>query len=355
MKIRFGFEALALALLAAACGGAQTPTSPTITGSALPGMLSSTADVSSALEMRAVTGRFTDALTGAAATNITLTVDGIGAFAGDTAGHFNLEAEAPDGRYRVTASGDGVVSRQTTLTFPGQGPVISLIPTSFNTQALDEMTRQFGEAGVMKRWIQVPALIIETSLLDLDASFDAAGAPTDTAVASAEQMSAADIATLVAQLSRALPLMTGGALSAFSSVTQQTTPAGASVNVLADGAITVVRFAASGSQCRGYGGFAYLEDYTAVSGYAFLQTCSTEGLAAHELGHALGFGHVAATASVMAAAVTGDVTEFDRQAGAIAFNRPPGNRAPDVDPESFAVNQPLRRMGFRRTVVRAVP
>jgi hypothetical protein len=55
----------------------------------------------------------------------------------------------------------------------------------------------------------------------------------------------------------------------------------------------------------------------------------------------LGFGHVTGAASVMTAVVTGDVTEFDRQAGAIAYQRAPGNRAPDVDPETFTVNQPL--------------
>ncbi len=208
MKSRIAFGAL-IALVAAACG--QVPSAPSVSPSGtLPGLMRSDADVSSPLEVRALVGRFTDALTGAAKAGITLTVDGIGAVAGDAAGQFSLETEAPDGRYRVAASGAGVVSRQTTLTFPGTAPVISLIPGTFNMTAFDQMARQFGEAGVLKRWTQAPALIIETSLLDLGPSFDAAGLPTAAPVASAQQMSEAEIALVTARLNRALPLLTGG-------------------------------------------------------------------------------------------------------------------------------------------------
>jgi hypothetical protein len=37
-----------------------------------------------------------------------------------------------------------VVERQTTLTFPGGHAMVSLIPSTFNVAAFDEMTRQFG-------------------------------------------------------------------------------------------------------------------------------------------------------------------------------------------------------------------
>jgi hypothetical protein len=61
-------------------------------------------------------------------------------------------------------------------------------------------------------------------------------------------------------------------------------------------------------------------------------------LRAHELGHALGCAHVSGRASVMNAFATTEPNEWDRQAGTIAFQRPPGNRAPDTDPESFSAN-----------------
>lgn len=71
---------------------------------------------------------------------------------------------------------------------------------------------------------------------------------------------------------------------------------------------------------------------------------------AHELGHALGFAHVSATPSVMAATVFSDVTDFDRQVGAIVFQRPAGNQAPDVDPD-VSVNAAPARFGGRIRVV----
>ena len=166
MKLRLAHGAL-IAIFAAACG--QAPSAPSVspTGVALPSVLRSDADASSPLEMRALAGRFTNVLTGAVAPGVTLAVDGIGAVAGDAAGQFSLETEAPDGRYRVTASGAGVVSRATTLTFPGSAPVISLIPSTFNMTAFDQMARHFGEPdGVTKRWVMPPALVIETSLVD---------------------------------------------------------------------------------------------------------------------------------------------------------------------------------------------
>ena len=92
-----------------------------------------------------------------------------------------------------------------------------------------------------------------------------------------------------------------------------------------------------------------------------MQTCSSQAGAApfsaviaHELGHALGFAHVSATPSVMAATVFSDVTDFDRQAAAIVFQRPAGNRAPDVDPD-VPLNQPARRFGSQTRIVGPIP
>ena len=236
----------------------------------------------------------------------------------------------------------------------------SLIPSTFNVAAFEQMARNFGEPGVVKRWVTPPALIIETSILDRAASFDPSGLPNATPTASAEPQSEADLAAVVANLTRALPLMTG-AFPTFSAISQQTTAAGAVVNLNVDGAITVVRYQSAGGPCRGYGGLSYFGDYTAATGFAYLDMCReilAPAVAAHELGHALGYGHVTGTPSVMTATVIEDVTIFDRQAAAIAYSRPPGNRTPDSDPETFSVNEPLpmplRSRGLR-TRVRVPP
>ena len=325
----------------------------------MPGLLRSDADVSSPL--RALAGRFTNALTGAAAAGLTLTVDGSGAVAGDAAGQFNLETEAPDGRYRVTAAGAGVVSRQTTVTFPGTAPVISLIPSTFNMTAFDQMARQFGEPlGVTKRWTQAPALVIETSLVDPQSVVG--GIPQYPPVASEQQLSDAAVNEVVALLSRALPLMTGGTFTGFASIGRATTPAGGSIEMDRPGTITVVRYNGLDQLCKGFTYFLYdTLTLEALGSRLFLQNCSQlagaaplSAVVAHELGHALGFAHVSAAPSVMAATVFSDVTDFDRQVGAIVFQRAAGNQAPDVDPD-VAVNQPARRFGGQTRIVGPIP
>lgn len=60
----------------------------------------------------------------------------------------------------------------------------------------------------------------------------------------------------------------------------------------------------------------------------------------HELGHALGYGHVATRESIMnPTAQPGlEVNAFDREAATVGFERAPGNRAPDTDSGSTVAN-----------------
>jgi len=351
---------LIVALLCTSVACSQHPTAPSAEFDRVSAVGSASAEDDAApVVLRSLTGRATDVFTGAGAAGVAIRVAGVADLAADANGSFALESEAPDGRYRVTVSGANVVERQTSLAFPGGTALLSLIPTSFNLRAFDEMVRQFGDVGVLKRWTQAPALVIETSLLDRDASIDASGIPHDTIVASADQQSEVAINEIVGQLTRALPLLTGGQIAAFSRVSRQTTAAGEAVPFdTASNAITVVRYPGTGT-CRGFTSIAYAEDYSVVAARMLLQVCTgalVGAVVSHELGHALGFGHVTGTPSVMTATVVGDVTEFDRQAATIAYVRPPGNRAPDADPDTFTVNQSRRGSASGRVrIVSLVP
>jgi hypothetical protein len=166
----------------------------------------------------------------------------------------------------------------------------------------------------------------------------------------------------VAHLNRALPLMTGGAIPGFASIDRSTTAAGASIEMDRPGTITVVRYNGLDQLCKGFTYFLY-DNLTleALSSRLFMQNCSSmagaaplSAVIAHELGHALGFAHVSAAPSVMEATVFSDVTDFDRQVGAIVFQRPPGNQAPDVDPD-VSVNAAPARFGGRTRIVGPIP
>ena len=67
----------------------------------------------------------------------------------------------------------------------------------------------------------------------------------------------------------------------------------------------------------------------------------------HELGHALGYLHMTRRPSIMNPAIGPEPTEFDRAGAIIAFQRSPGNRAPDADPSPTAAFSSGPKSGTR--------
>lgn len=244
----------------------------------------------------------------------------------------------------VTLDGAGIVSRHTSVRVPGPDLSLSVIPSAFDLSSFDQMLR----APALYRWTTSPPLIVERRTLH----FTDAGAAA--AVAGTDAMTDAEYASLEGDLESALPQLTGGTYRGFSGVRQQTATTGDSVNLLNTGWITVVRMdgltAATGMW--GFGRFQVQTDGSVVGGLVMIDrdfdrsgNTALRALRTHELGHALGYSHVTGRQSVMNAAANVEPTDWDVEACRIAFERAPGNRSPDIDPDLFA---PTARAGTAR-------
>ncbi len=154
-------------------------------------------------------------------------------------------------------------------------------------------------------------------------------------------MTEGEISDLTTQLAQGLSLLTAGTYADFSSTTVERPAAGTSVLVKRVGKIVVGRYTGisnGGDGTIGYGAWMERSDGSVAAGVMYLDQAFDKSdsrrrlLRYHELGHALGYQHVTSRPSIMNPELGPDLTDFDRQAVSIAFQRPPGNRAPDHDP-----------------------
>ncbi len=314
MPCRTGAPIILLAsFVASACGGGS-PSAPTISDG---GSLSSyRGETVSALDGRPISGVAIRA----------------GARAGlsDDLGRFELK-DLEDGDTIVTLSGTSIVERRRSVAMPATSAKETLIPSTFDLEAFDEMFRGTGQ---LLRWTSAPALVVLGSVMQ----YHSIGS--DEYQATSEQLSDEEVALLIQQLTEGLSLLTGNRFTSFASVEVERPAAGQRANTLRTGAIVIGRFrgvqslantvglgrwATSGNTAEVTGGSVYLEQsYDRSSDARRL-------LRIHELGHALGYLHVTKRTSIMNPAIGPAPTEFDRHAAIIAFERMPGNQSPDSD------------------------
>jgi len=248
----------------------------------------------------------------------------------DASGYFTLDSAGNTTTIELT--GASIVDRKTDVRLPSNGVVkFGLIPSSFDLAAYNEMFR--GSHDRLQRWTTAPPLVVLTSVMRFESSESTSAEATD------EQIPAADVDVMVRDLTDALATLTANTYTSFAQVTRESTAAGSRASTARNGVIVVGRYRdlKTKNNIVGYGRWAEREDGAIVGGAVFLDSIYDAGrdkklLRTHELGHALGYKHLTSRPSIMNPVLGYDVTDFDRQGAAIAFQRPPGNHAPDTDP-----------------------
>lgn len=323
---------LILALAASACGSGSPPTAPTPSNNPAP-------PTPPPAETTGVSGTAVDAVTDRPLSGVTVRVDGLGEAVTSASGSFHFAAADPQQIRSVAMSSALTVERATRLRVPGPDATLSLMPASLNLAAFDQMFR--GNGGALRRWISAPRIVVQTRVLRFtnvsDIDYDAlAGVMFDD-----------EASGLVTDLIWALPQLTGNAFAAFADQQRETAAEGTRVRVSRNGLIVVARYEGltDATGFWGYtrwswngagemiGGIVMLDRGFETSGSQFRRS-----LRAHEFGHALGYNHVTITPSVMNQAARLEPNSFDRDAAKFAFQRPPLNRSPDIDPDPFTGN-----------------
>ena len=303
-------------LLVAIAACSKSPTDPSAGGSGI------------------LQGQTVSAVDGSAAPSLSVQIGTSRPVTSDGEGHFEIEVAGP-GSYRTTVRGGSIVERQTTVVGPtGERARLSLIPAGFDMVAFDEMFRTSN--GRLTRWTSRPALVVLASVM---AFRHGAGSEYE---ATSEQLTDDEVQQMIDHLTEGLALLTGNTYTSFESVAVERPADGTRVNVSRERHIVVGRFRGIVTLVNtiGYGQWSQLSNGTVTGGVMFLDRDFDRGdarrrlLRIHELGHALGYLHVESRTSIMNPSIGPEPTDFDRAAAKIGFQRPPGNRAPDIDPSS---------------------
>jgi hypothetical protein len=286
-----------------------------------------------------VSGRTVDILSEQPVAGVNVRIDGAGDATTDGSGAFTLAGAGSGGTQRVTLSSASTIERQTQIRVTGEIATLTLIPRSLDLRAFDEM---FRARGGLHRWMEAPRLVVQRRVLRFTNTSDMSY------VATSDTMSDADTSALVADLTWALPQLTGGTFSNFAGVDVEIAMENEAVSISRPGVILVARYEGLGAAISawGYGRWAWNGAGVVQAGAIMLDndfelspSPYRRSLRAHELGHTLGYDHVSGGTSVMNISGRIEPTTFDRDATKIAFRRQPLNTSPDVDPDPTTVSR----------------
>lgn len=272
-----------------------------------------------------LSGRIVDQFTGSGLSGLTVRYDNATATT-DATGRFSVTGNPTTSLRNLTISGSAVHTRSTlSRTTDGNWQAI---PATFDMDAFNDVAREYEPRTI--RWTRNPNVYIDTRHVGPDQG--------------------AQMATWVNEVRSAVE----GYISDWSGGTVRA----ASVTVGAspppeDGPDywIVIRFDDdpshyTGSSTVGNAGTSWSFGreilystiklrFSLISGPS--NAWQRVGVVGHELGHALGMGHMdGGTASIMTPRIsTSSLSSFDARTGAIVYSRSPGNTAPDNDSATF--------------------
>ncbi len=315
----------------AACGGSSTPTAPSTPVTPTPTPSGGTGNV---------TGITVDALNDRPLAGIGVRIDGVGNTTTGADGRFALSADGPGQLRAVTVTSASTVERSTHLRAPGPDTRLTLMPSSLDLGAFNQM---FRSSGQLQRWTSPPRVVVQSRVLQFTNVSDIEY------VATSQTMSDAEVSALLADLAFGLPQLTGNNFNAFAEEVRETAAVGARVPVSRPGYIVIARYdgLTAGTMPDGFWGYGRWQTSSGEvrsgivmidSGFDTSGSQFRRSLRVHELGHALGYNHVTLRESVMNSNGRIEPNAFDRDGSRFAFLRPPQNRTPDVDPDPFSLN-----------------
>ena len=297
---RFRLVLLTFALAFPACGQ-SSPGSPTSTD-----------------EAPSLAGVTVSALDGQPIAGVTVRI-GSKAAVSDASGAFQIQNPG-SGNLSATLTGTSIVERHSVIAMAsGQPSRQTLIPSTFDMAAFDQMFR--GNDHRLKRWTSAPALVVLTTVLNYAQSLGTQ----EQYYATSEQLTEAETALLIQQLTDALALLTDNAFGRFASVERESVAAGARVSPLREGKIVVGRYNGVEGLLNtiGFGQWLTQSSGQVIGGAVYLDRDFDKNnearrlLRTHELGHALGYSHVTTATSIMNPAIGPEPTTFDRQGSAL--------------------------------------
>lgn len=286
---------------------------------------------------RTIQGRVVDLFDGDGLPGAELAVEGVAATTGPD-GRFSVEVSAPAVLLSVRVSAPGYYTRQTFV--PGSGAVLALTPSAFDMSAFDDVGRE--SEGRTVRWVSDPVVYVDDRGIGVS-------------------VPDAELAAWIDEAERSLPGLirgwTGSEVEAARVIVGADPPAPGTAGTLivtfdedparypgdADAAGWVRTW-------RGAGGGIVAADvrlrYSGLKGPA--AALSRTAVLTHEVGHALGLGHMdRPVSSIMTPVIrVPSRTAFDVSAGTLLYRRPPGNASLDRDSESGY------RAGLESAVVR---